>query len=91
MCFGRVLSLHDFWVQKCKNQLFEENKRFDFSFYQKYRRSQTRLADLKKTPNTQIFAYNWFLYDIVLKSSFSDSFENDQPHILKSLYVFYFM
>ena len=23
-----------FWVQKCKNQLFEENKRFECSFYQ---------------------------------------------------------
>ena len=26
------LSLHDFWVQKCKNQLFEEKKRFECSF-----------------------------------------------------------
>ena len=23
-----------FWVQKCKSQLFEENKRFECSFYQ---------------------------------------------------------
>ena len=28
------LSLHNFWVQKCKNQRFEENKRFECSFYQ---------------------------------------------------------
>ena len=28
------LSLHDFLVQKCKNQIFEENNRFEFSFYQ---------------------------------------------------------
>ena len=28
------LSLHDFWVQKCKNKFFEENKRFECSFYQ---------------------------------------------------------
>ena len=28
------LSLHDFWVQKCKNQIFEEKKRFECSFYQ---------------------------------------------------------
>ena len=27
------LTLHDFWVQKCKNQIFEENKRFECSFY----------------------------------------------------------
>ena len=26
-------SQNDFWVQKCKNQLFEENKRFECSFY----------------------------------------------------------
>ena len=25
------LSLHDFWVQKCKNQRFEENKRLECS------------------------------------------------------------
>ena len=28
------LSLHDIWVQKCKNQIFEENKRFECNFYQ---------------------------------------------------------
>ena len=28
------LSLHDFRFQKCINQLFEENKRFECSFYQ---------------------------------------------------------
>ena len=27
-------TFHDFWVQKCKNQIFEENKRFECSFYQ---------------------------------------------------------
>ena len=27
------LSLHEFLVQKCQNQLFEENKRFEYSFY----------------------------------------------------------
>ena len=27
------LSLYDFLVQKCKNQLFEDNKRFECSFY----------------------------------------------------------
>ena len=27
------LSLHDFGVQKCKNQLFEEKKRSECSFY----------------------------------------------------------
>ena len=27
------LSLHDLGVQKCKNQFFEENKRFECSFY----------------------------------------------------------
>ena len=29
-----LVSLHDFWVQKCKNQIFEQNKRFECSFYQ---------------------------------------------------------
>ena len=28
------LSLHDFWVKKCKNQFFDENKHFESSFYQ---------------------------------------------------------
>ena len=28
------LSLHNFWVQKCQNQLLEENKRFNCSFDQ---------------------------------------------------------
>ena len=28
------LSLHVFWVKKCKNQIFEENKRFECSVYQ---------------------------------------------------------
>ena len=27
-------SLHDFWVQKCKNQIFEEKNGFECSFYQ---------------------------------------------------------
>ena len=32
--FGRVFDiLTDFLVQKCKNQLFEENKRFERSLY----------------------------------------------------------
>ena len=34
MFWKSFLSLHDFRVQKCKNQLFEENKRFECSFYQ---------------------------------------------------------
>ena len=33
MCWKSFLSLHDFWVRKCKNQYFEENKRFECSFY----------------------------------------------------------
>ena len=38
-----------FAVQKCKNQLFEENKRFSAVFIEfKYRRLQTCLVDLKK-------------------------------------------
>ena len=34
MFLKSFLSLHDFWVQKCKNQIFEENKRFECRFYQ---------------------------------------------------------
>ena len=47
------ISLHDFWVPKCKNQLFEENKRFGCSFY----RIQVQVIENlpsqpEKTPNT---------------------------------------
>ena len=43
------LSLYDFWVQKCKNQLFEENKRLSAVYIEfKYRWLQTCLVDLKK-------------------------------------------
>ena len=33
MFWKSFLSLHDFWVQKSKIQLFEEIKRFECSFY----------------------------------------------------------
>ena len=34
MFWKSFLSLQDFWVKKCKKQIFEENKRFEYSFYQ---------------------------------------------------------
>ena len=46
------LSIHDFWFQKCKNQIFEENKRFECSFIKfKYRWLLTCLVDLKNIKN----------------------------------------
>ena len=53
-----------FLAQKCKIQIFEENKGFECSFFfeLKYRWYQTRLADLKKTPSPWIFLMNDFLW-----------------------------
>ena len=47
------VSFHDFWVQKYKNKLFEENKRFECSFS----RIQVQVianqpSRLEKTTNT---------------------------------------
>ena len=49
----RCLSLHDFWVQKYKNQLFDKNKRFDCSFYRIEVHVITNPSSrLENTPNT---------------------------------------
>ena len=45
MFWKSFLSHHDFWVRKCKNQLFEENKRSVCSFY----RVQVQMIANKKT------------------------------------------
>ena len=64
------LSLHDFWVKKCKNQFFEENKRYECSFIEfKYRWLQTCLVDLKNTKHLtfcwwQIFL--WFFWKLII-------------------------
>ena len=63
MFWKSFLSLHDFWVQKCKNQLFEENKRFDCSS----NRIQVHVianlpSRLEKTANTCYFAYDSFFF-----------------------------
>ena len=61
----------------------------------KYMRLQTRLADLKKKHQIlEFLLMTDFFMIFFLKSSFSAFsyiFENHQLHILKSLYVFYFM
>ena len=50
-----------FLVQKCKNQLFEENKRFECSFYQIQALVVTNMPSrLEKTPNTWHFDYDRF-------------------------------
>ena len=55
------LSLHNLWVQKCKNQIFEENKRFECSFYQIHVQVIANLPSrLGKTPNIGHFAYDRF-------------------------------
>ena len=55
------ISIYDFWVQKCKKQLFEEVKRFYCSFYQiKVQVITNPSSRLEKTPNTWIFAYDRF-------------------------------
>ena len=56
------LSLHDFWDKKCKIQLFEENKRFEFSFYQiQVLVLQTCQVDLKKHQTLDILLMKDFL------------------------------
>ena len=55
------ISVHYFGVKKCKNQLFEENKRFECSFYRIKVQVITNLSSrLEKTPNTWHFAYDRF-------------------------------
>ena len=47
------LSLHDFWVQKCKNQLFEENKRFECSFFYQIKEQVIANLPCKLEKNTK--------------------------------------
>ena len=64
------LSHHNFWVQKCKKKLFEENVHFFFGgggggggryFYQIEVQVITNpCSQLEKTPNTLIFACDRF-------------------------------
>ena len=54
------LSLHDFWAQKCKIKLFEENKHFGCSFYQIRVVIANLPSRLEKTPFTRHFAYDGF-------------------------------
>ena len=60
------LSLHDFWVQKCKNQLFEENKRFECSFY----RNQVQVI-----VNLPSRLEKYQTLDILLMTNFSEFFK----------------
>ena len=49
MFWKSFLSLHHFGIQKCKNQLFEENKALSAVFIEfKYRWLRTWLVELKK-------------------------------------------
>ena len=61
------LSLYGFWVQKCKNQLFEENKRFECSFY----RIQEQV--IANQPNR---LEKHQTVDILLMTDFLGTFEN---------------
>ena len=57
------LSFHDFGVQKCKNQIFEENKGFECSFIEmEYRWLQTRLAYLKNTKHLNFNDFSFKAY-----------------------------
>ena len=83
------LSFYSFWVQKSKNQIFEENTGFasSFVFELKYRWFQIRLADMKNTKPLN-FRLLIIFYDLSKKAHFHIFrffFENNQVHILKSL------
>ena len=79
-----ALSQHNFWVQKCKNQLFEENKRFECSFIElKFRCLQNPSRRLEKHQTLDFLLMTDF-YEFFLKNlnfcNFSDIFENHQLH-----------
>ena len=60
--WNSFLSLYGFWVQKCKNQRFEENKVFGALFIElNCRWLQTGLADLKKHQTLEILLMTDFL------------------------------
>ena len=66
MFLKSFLSLHDFCVQKCKNQLFEENKRFECSFYQiQVQVIANCLVDLKKHKTLDILLMTDFFYEFL--------------------------
>ena len=97
-CFERAFyHFTIFGFKKCKNQNFEEYKGFEGIFrieVQVISNPSSRLEKNKETPNPWIFAYERFFTNLLTKSSFStfsNIFENNQLHILISLYVFYFM
>ena len=71
------LSLHDFGVQECKNQLFEENKRFESSFYRIQVQVISNLPSRhEKTPNTCHFAYDRFFMNFLKKNINFQIFRN---------------
>ena len=91
-CNGLKLScaLEVFYkAKKSKNQIFEENKGFECSFFFRIEVQviSTRLADLKNTK-----PLNFCLLTIFFKEKLIFCiFKNNQLQILKSLYAFYFM
>ena len=91
MFWKSFLWLHNFWVKKCKNQLFEENKRFEFSFYRIQIQVVAILPSwLEKTPNTWHFALWQIFYEFLKIDNFfefSKNFGNHQLQLLKSLYM----
>ena len=85
-CFNRVFYHFTIFGFKMQKQSLKKIRVLGHFFELKYRWS----SGLEKTPNPWIFAYEWF-FMITLFSTFSDIFENNQLHILISLYAFYFM
>ena len=79
------------WVQKCKNHIFEEMKRFESNFDRIEVQVVTNPSCRLEKHQTLDFLLVTVFYDFFLKisiSAFSDIFENHQLHILKSLHVF---
>ena len=65
-----------------KNQLFEENKRFECSFY----RIQVQVIAnlpirLEKTPNTWHFAYDRFFFEFLKIDNFPIFWKSSAAHI----------
>ena len=88
-------SFNYFGVQKCINQLFEENKRFECSFYRIQVQVIANLPSrLKKNTKHLTFCLGQIFYEFLKIDNFPNFpkfSENHQLNILKSLYVFYFM
>ena len=87
------LSLHIFWFEKAKIKFLKKIRVLSAYFRIEVQVISNPSCSLEKHQTSDFFSFERFFMIFLKKliSTFSDFFENNQLHILISLYAFYLM